>query len=695
MLGPTLLLIASLAQADSALHFDGVDDHVAMGEASSLGLEQFTLECWFRFDGDAADTAGSGSGGVSFYPLVPKGRGESDGSNVDMNYGLGVEATTGTLTADFEDYADGSNHPVTGSTDVRDGLWHHAAVSYDGSGWTLFLDGSIDAESSAAGAVPRYDSIQHLAVGTAMNSSGEADGRFRGAIDEVRIWSRALTLSELQSGMNRTLRSGTGLVARWGFDEGSGETAAESVGGVDGDVVGAAWTAPAPFDASLPPDAPVLIAPADGASDQPTAVTLQVEASDPEGDALIATFYGRPLQVPEDDFALVVLPDTQYYCSQRYEGAPEMFYAQTEWIVEQRELLNIQWVAHVGDLVDTASDGAQWLVADEALSALEDPLTTGLEDGIPYGVAPGNHDQDPSGDPDGSTELFNQYFGVDRFEERAYYGGNFDENNDDHWGTFSVGALDFLVIDIEYDQGGEDVEVLLWADELIGDHPDHRVIVNAHHLIESSGVLSDQGQIVYEALGHHDNLFLMLSGHLTDEVWRSDPAGETGTVYTVMADYQFDGDGGAGWLRVMEFSPAAGHIHVWTWSPWLEQFQDDDASDFELPYTMDPVPFEEIGSVEVEAGEASIVWRGLDEHTAYEWYVVLDDGGRETRGETWGFTTGDIPGDTDTPDDTGDTPPDPRGVDEGCGCSGGAGGAGLLLGLMGLATTRRRRASRR
>ena len=92
-----------------------------------------------------------------------------------------------------------------------------------------------------------------------------------------------------------------------------------------------------------------------------------------------------------------------------------------------------------------------------------------------YGIAPGNHDQSPNGDPFGTTDSFNNWFGSDRFASRDYYGGHYGHDNDDHWGTFTVGALDFLVLDLEYDQSGEDDGVLAWADGVISDHPDHRV----------------------------------------------------------------------------------------------------------------------------------------------------------------------------------------------------------------------------
>jgi hypothetical protein len=139
-------------------------------------------------------------------------------------------------------------------------------------------------------------------------------------------------------------------------------------------------------------------------------------------------------------------------------GTPEIFKAQTQWIVENKDSLNIVYIAHVGDLVqrgDNNGNDIEWLNADSAMSILEDSVSTGLADGIPYGIAVGNHDQSPSGDADGSTFSYNQFFGVERFSGRDYYGGHFGSNNDNHFDFFSASGLDFIVIYLEYDVNPE------------------------------------------------------------------------------------------------------------------------------------------------------------------------------------------------------------------------------------------------
>jgi hypothetical protein len=117
------------------------------------------------------------------------------------------------------------------------------------------------------------------------------------------------------------------------------------------------------------------------------------------------------------------------------------------------------------------------------------------------------------------------------------------------------------------------------------------------------------------------------------------------TVHSMLSDYQHRTNGGNGWLRILEFSPANNVIRVRTYSPWLNQFEadSDSSSQFTLPYDMSGggVSFSEIGSIKVASGEiASIAWPGRTAGTNYQWYAVADDGSAGTASPTWSFTTG-------------------------------------------------------
>ena len=226
--------------ANYGLDLDGAGEYVTFGPAPALGLQTFTVEAWFKRHGEGigADTGQQGLSEAA--PLVTKGRGEADGGRFDMNYYLGVSISTGKLSADFEDMATGGNHPIIGTTPTGYDTWYHAAVTYDGSVIRLYLNGVLDAAHNEQGAVPRFDSLQHAAIGTAINSLGQPFGWFDGVIDEARIWNYARSAEEIQADMGHPVLEGSGLVGRWGLDETGGTTIHDSVGTTNGTLAGGA-----------------------------------------------------------------------------------------------------------------------------------------------------------------------------------------------------------------------------------------------------------------------------------------------------------------------------------------------------------------------------------------------------------------------------------------------------------------------
>uniref|UniRef100_A0A832MLD6 T9SS type A sorting domain-containing protein n=1 Tax=Eiseniibacteriota bacterium TaxID=2212470 RepID=A0A832MLD6_UNCEI len=244
--------------------YAGTNGYVTFGNNAALGLSTFTIETWFRRDGAGIQTS-TGAGGITdAIPLMAKGRAESDGSTLDMNWFLGLRGSDGVLVADFEEGAGGAspglNHPIAGVTPVLAGSgWHHAAATYDGTTWALYLDGQLEA-TLAVGQPPQSASVQHASLASALNSTGVAAGFFHGALDEARVWSTARTLAEIQADANQQLAGPVpGLVARWGMNEAAGTVVASTAGGsVNGTLTGtgANWTAGAPFNLAFGPPAP-------------------------------------------------------------------------------------------------------------------------------------------------------------------------------------------------------------------------------------------------------------------------------------------------------------------------------------------------------------------------------------------------------------------------------------------------------
>lgn len=661
-----LCFLAPVARASTpppgtgGLYFDGINDYVTFGAAPGLGASNFTIEVWFMPLGNGV-AGNTGTGGITAVPLVTKGRGENDNTITNCNYFLGIRGSDRVLAADFEDTTDGDNHPVAGTTPVQSNVWQHAAVTYDGIRWVIYFNGRSNGTATTGSTIPRFDSVQHAALGTALNSSGTPQGFFDGVLDEVRIWNVVRTPAQISNNFQLRITNAAGLIGRWSLDETGGtvvtNTGSSGVNGtrVNGPVSAAGYPFDNPPPLNGPPATPTLTAPANNATNVALTTMLGATVSDPNTNALTVTFYGRALvtNAAGPDFTIVTLPDTQYYSSSLNGGLPAMFQAQTDWVVANRVASNIVMVTHMGDIVQNGDNGgnnAEWLVATNAMYRMENPLTTLLADGIPYGVAVGNHDQSPIGNADGSTLFFNQFFGEAHFLGFDYYGGHYGTNNDNNFILFSASGLDFILINLEYDETPA-AAVMAWAENLLNTYTNRRAILTSHYLIGTGNpaAFGAQGQIIYDNFRDNRNLGLMLCGHVAGEGRRSDTFDQH-TIHTLLADYQGRVNGGDGWLRIMTFSPSNNVIRVQTYSPWLGQYETDANSRFDVPCLMTLPAFAPIATNNVASGNStSANWSGLAPNTPYEWYTVVSDGSLYATSAVRTFRTGTLPAAGSTP----------------------------------------------
>lgn len=312
-----------IAEDESGLFFNGSTSYGTMGfgtaSATAFGASSFTLECRFLRTGAGA-TASTGTGGVTAVPLVAKGVGEAENSNVDANYFLGIDAN-GKLVADFEQknatnngtaYAAGQNFPVTGSTTLQNNVWYHVAATYNTTTatWKLYVNGVEETGVTMpitpfVGVVPRDDSIQGLGIGTTLNSSGARAGFFQGILDEVRIWNVVRTEAQIASNKDAEIVSGqAGMLARFGFDEGTGTTVAgtkaDGSATTSGTLTNTTWVNARAFAPNAAPTV-AITAPADGYSVMaPTTVSITATASDSDGTISKVEFYQGATKIGED-----------------------------------------------------------------------------------------------------------------------------------------------------------------------------------------------------------------------------------------------------------------------------------------------------------------------------------------------------------------------------------------------------------
>lgn len=641
-----LCLSGNSTFAQSALSFgsNNTNTYVTFGNKPALGLSQFTLECWFKRTGTGV-TVSTGTGGVTTaIPLITKGTSESDGSTVDCNYFLGINTTGNKLCADFEEGSTGTtpglNHPISGTTTIANNIWYHAAATYDGATWNLYLNGILEA-TLAVNQPCQNLSIQHSSLGSSIRSTGVAQGFFAGVIDEARIWNSARSSAAIRSTINSQISAPqTGLVACWGLNETSGTAVGDVSGNVlNGTITGTNYTrttSVAPFNLAFSNNvAPTItsVAPSNDAQCLGTGpVALQVNVSDANSsDLLTVKFYGRKKVKAPASFTLIGLPDTQFYTEQTNGGNNSTFKAQTSWIVANKDALNIKHVSQLGDCVqngDNNGNDIEWKRADTSMKIIENPITTALTDGIPYSMNVGNHDQSPGGSASGTTTFFNQYFGTSRFASRAYWGGNYGSNADNSYQLFSANGIDFIVISLEYDPAAN-ASVISWANTLLQTYSTRKAIIVSHWIINADGTFGAQGQAVYNGLKANPNLMLMLCGHINPngEARRSDVFNGK-TVHTLLSDYQ-DINGGNGWLRIMTFSPETNTVSVKTYSPTLNQYQTDDNSQFTISNVnlFDNPEVYQLLSTQTATGSGTLTynWSGLVADSTYEWYATVQD----------------------------------------------------------------------
>ncbi|MFD0893653.1 putative Ig domain-containing protein, partial [Luteolibacter ambystomatis] len=164
----------------NALNLDGTDDGITLGAAPSLsGTGDFTVGAWVKI------APGSGTG------VIIQQR-DATGSGYNGEYGLQVLSNG---TVEFYIYNNGYQFDiVTPSTYglVNDNQWHHVAATRSGTTGTVYVDGNPLA--TASGTAKSLVSTITMSIGWDQRDNNR---RFKGLLDEVRLYTRALSASEL------------------------------------------------------------------------------------------------------------------------------------------------------------------------------------------------------------------------------------------------------------------------------------------------------------------------------------------------------------------------------------------------------------------------------------------------------------------------------------------------------------------
>jgi hypothetical protein len=218
----TVLSLSVKAQiSGNALHFDGVNDYVDMGNAATFNVgNAVTYEAWIN-----PDTTLNGfiiAKWVAFQEDIQLGfTGDKIFFYLHNVFG-GVQLFSSPLVP---------LHQYT-----------HIAATYDASSGIakLYINGVFDTSKSVFSGVSNSTGNLYFGFNPVR---GDFIAPFKGIIDEVRIWNIARTESEIQSTMNQSLNGNEeGLIAYWKFDEGTGTITFDATSNQNhGTINGATW----------------------------------------------------------------------------------------------------------------------------------------------------------------------------------------------------------------------------------------------------------------------------------------------------------------------------------------------------------------------------------------------------------------------------------------------------------------------
>lgn len=178
---------------------DGADDYVNVPDSDSLDLQtgSGTISAFIKAD-VSQPWAANGAG------IVTKESSSSFSTTIAYEYAVrwiqGMYVSHGA-----------SGTYVSGGADMRDGKWHHIAATWSGAGGSvrLFSDGILVAETNQTSGIIN-NTADPVRIGVFRWNVSGLERFFKGMIDEVRIYNRALSLLEV-----RELASGSTFAMIW------------------------------------------------------------------------------------------------------------------------------------------------------------------------------------------------------------------------------------------------------------------------------------------------------------------------------------------------------------------------------------------------------------------------------------------------------------------------------------------------
>ncbi|WP_157514471.1 HYR domain-containing protein, partial [Mangrovimonas sp. TPBH4] len=168
--------------------FDGINDYVTFRNNYNLNSE-FSLEVWAK--------PNTVSGTSSIF---------SRKEFSDNSQGYDISIVNGQVRFNWYN-ASGAGSVTTGSYTIDTSRWYHIAVTFDGSTYTLYVDGIEMNAVSGTAPDATIGSIHALLGAMDQASPNDPTNYYHGWIDELRIWNKALSVVHVRQMMNQEIQA--------------------------------------------------------------------------------------------------------------------------------------------------------------------------------------------------------------------------------------------------------------------------------------------------------------------------------------------------------------------------------------------------------------------------------------------------------------------------------------------------------
>lgn len=228
--------------AGHCLAFDDVDDFVHVPRSPALEPQEITIEMWARLEGPQDWNSRLLRKGDHFAYFITADQDHDQRMQILVTQGVGQHLQA-------KDLQSHTNYV---------GQWHHFLGVYEATHAEFWVDGVQRSTVPHNFGPLTHDPLIDLYIGAGLPVTWPNE-YFGGRIDEVRIWNYARTPAQIAATWNRTAAGNeAGLVARWSFDEGSGQVAHDATTFAHHGQLGATPGAEASDPLWLVSDAPLL-----------------------------------------------------------------------------------------------------------------------------------------------------------------------------------------------------------------------------------------------------------------------------------------------------------------------------------------------------------------------------------------------------------------------------------------------------